>query len=290
MFKTVGKKVCVFDVECVPSVRAGRMVYGLPTTLSDDQVREELWSRARRNEDNPRPFLKPVLTQVVTISALLWRGGSAQPRYHLLSLPDLDKKEQPDEATIIGNFLQIIGDRSAQLIGYNSRGFDLPLLLQRATILGIQAETFCKRPEKPWEGVDYFSRGGESHIDLMELLAAGAWGSNLPSLHELAVQSGIPGKMDISGYEVVDLWMSDKYKQIQEYNDFDAISTFLLWLRVAHLGGHFSTESYIDEQLLLKQYLEELSQRVSHSHLLRYLKEWQRLSPPDSPLFEEVAL
>lgn len=278
MFKSVAKMVCAFDIECIPDTSAGRLVYKLPQDFTDQQVLEHMWQCARKREEDLKPFLKPSLYRVVTISALLRYEEQGQLRFHLLSLPsDLAAQESQQEAAILQVFLDAIGKRLPQLVGFNSRGFDMALIKQRAVINGVSADRFFARPEKPWEGVDYFSRGSEWHIDLMETLAEGAWGATLPSLHEMAVQSGIPGKFEVSGIDVVDLWYQGKLKQIRDYNDFDAITTYLLWLRIAHLGPALSDSAYLGEQRVLFEYLSQRSNEEQFVHLKAYLKEWQHL-------------
>lgn len=278
MFKSVAKMACAFDIECIPDTAAGRLVYGLSEDMSEREVLEYMWKHARKREDDTRPFLKPSLYKIVTISALLRYEDQDQVKLHLLSLPaDLMEEESQQEAILLQAFLDAVGKRQPQLIGFNSRGFDMALIKQRAVINGLSADRFFSRPEKPWEGVDYFSRSSDWHIDLMEVLAEGGWGTTLPSLHEIAVQSGIPGKFDVSGVEVVDLWYRGELRRIRDYNDFDAITTYLLWLRIAHLGPAFSDQSYLNEQKALFEYLNEKSEEEQFSHLKIYLEEWQRL-------------
>ena len=43
--------------------------------------------------------------------------------------------------------------------------------IQRSVVLGIQAVEFCRRPNKPWEGDDYFdSRNSEASIDIKNVV------------------------------------------------------------------------------------------------------------------------
>ena len=94
-------------------------------------------------------------------------------------------------------------------------------------------------------------------------------------LHEIATLSGIPGKLDVDGNQVAELWLAGDLRRIVEYNEFDALTPYLLWLRVAHFAGHFTPEEYAEEQEALRRMVEDLAGK--RAHLARYLDEWQRL-------------
>ncbi len=147
--------------------------------------------------------------------------------------------------------------------------------MQRGTILGLRSAAFCERPEKPWEGIDYFARCSEYNVDLKEIL--GGFGKATPSLHEIATQSGIPGKMDVDGNQVARLWLEGELKKIVEYNEFDALTTYLIWLRLAHFAGHFSDDAYATEQQRVRDLLESERKDPAKAHLGTYLEEWERL-------------
>ena len=54
------------------------------------------------------------------------------------------------------------------------------------------------------------------------------------------------------------------------------IKFHLVWLRVAHFGGHFTGEEYEAEQQLVRELiLSEI--KNGKIHLEKYLEEWKRL-------------
>ncbi len=69
-------------------------------------------------------------------------------------------------------------------------------------------------------------------------------GKATPSLHELATLSGIPGKINMDGRRVAELWLEGNFEGIVQYNQCDALTTYLLWLRTAHFAGFFTTDDY----------------------------------------------
>ncbi|MEO5377885.1 MAG: 3'-5' exonuclease [Magnetococcus sp. DMHC-6] len=238
MFKNIKKLVWAFDAEWIPDPIAGRLLYKLPADLPDSEVMEEMWRKGGGTAEEPRPYLKTVLCRMVSIAAVqrhMNRDG--WPVLHLLSLPrDLTDPEQIQERGIVGRFLHALGERQPQLIGYNSIAADLRILVQRGIVLGLTEPKFCQRPNKPWEGVDYFAKGSDYNIDLKEVTSLG-WGTGSPSLNEIATLSGIPGKMEMDGLAVAPLWLEGHLDKIVAYNEMDAITTYLLWLRIAYFGG-----------------------------------------------------
>lgn len=276
MIKHVAERVWAFDAEWIPDPLAGRLLYGVPESVTDDaDVMRIMWQRGGASEADPTPFLKLAVSRVVSIAAVERRVSSGSVRLHLMSLPhDPTDAEQAREAAVVGTFLDAVGDRRPQLVGFNSIDSDLKLLVQRGTILGLRSAAFCERPERPWEGIDYFARASEFNVDLKEIL--GGFGRATPSLHEIAIQSGIPGKMDVDGNQVAQLWLEGRLPEIVRYNEFDALTTYLLWLRLAHFAGHFTSEEYAGEQKRLREYVAEQAES-ERPHLAKYLEEWSRL-------------
>lgn len=276
MIRTVHNKVWAFDVEWVPDPKAGRVIYKLTDETPDEDVINEMWKRGGATEENPRPYLKTTICRVVSLSMITRHKEEGDVKVELHSLPSIPIKElEANEVYIIKTFLDTLGKHKPQLIGFNSVSADLRILIQRGVANGIEAGLFSKRPDKPWEGTDYFSDRSDKNIDLMRIV--GGWGKSTPSLNELALVSGIPGKMDVDGQEVAPLWLKGKLEDIIAYNEFDALTTYLLWLRVAHFAGLFDDEEYEQEQKLIKELITSESKKEERKHLLKYLEEWERL-------------
>jgi 3'-5' exonuclease len=276
MIKSVQSHVWAFDCEWAPDPKAGRLLYGLPEDLSDLEVVGEMWKRGGATEEDPTPFLKTVQCRVVSIAAVQRRVRGSEVDLRLLWLPrQADDPAQHSEAAIIGTFLQALGKHRPQVVGFNSQGADLKILVQRGIIQGLSQPEFCRRPDKPWEGADYFARGSEANIDMMEIL--GGWGNRGVSLNEMATLSGIPGKFGIEGEDVAKMWLAGRWTEIIQYNCFDALTTYLLWLRLAHFAGHFNAEQYEEEQERVRHMIMDLAEQPGSEYLSHYLDEWVRL-------------
>jgi len=277
MIRSVQDHLWAFDCEWVPNAQAGRILYNLPPEMPEPDVLAVMWQKNGATPEDPTPFLKTVLCRVISIAAVRRRVRGNEVKLDLLWLPrDPDNVEEQAEANVIGTFLQALGRHKPQLVGYNSRAADLRILIQRAVALGLSAPEFCRRPEKPWEGVDYFHRDNEWHIDLMELLSG--WGSRGGvALHEIATLSGIPGKFQTEGEDVAPLWLSGRLRDIVRYNCFDAMTTYLVWLRMAHLAGLFDDSRYEDEQQLVRELIMSMAEHPETEFLNQYFDEWERL-------------
>jgi predicted PolB exonuclease-like 3'-5' exonuclease len=277
MIKNVMKRVWAFDIEWVPDPVAGRVLYELEDETSAADVMKTMWEKGGATDDDPTPFLKTAICRVVSVAALERRqlpdGGV---KLNLMSLPhDPSDPEESSEANVVGTFLDALGKNRPQLVGFNSLQSDLKILIQRGIILGLTAPDFCERPEKPWEGIDYFARGSDWNIDLKDVV--GGWGLASPSLHEIAVQSGIPGKMGVDGNDVAPLWLEGKLDRIVRYNECDALTTYLVWLRLAHFAGFFDERQYVREQELVADLVQSEIARGDHDHLEEYLEVWNKL-------------
>lgn len=277
MFKTIQNTVWAFDAEWVPDPRAGRLLYKVSEEVDDAGVMAEMWKKGGATEENPYPYLKTALCRIVSISMVARtrvRDDQVGLKLHTLPASIADAK-QCQEAQVVGKFLEAVGKWRPQLVGFNSIAADIRAMVQRAVILGLQAAQFGQRPNKPWEGADYFSRGSDWNVDLKDVLTPG-YGSGTPSLNEMSTLSGIPGKMEVDGQQVPHLWLAGRLDKIVAYNEFDAVTTYLLWLRTAHFGGHFTGEQYQVEQDRVRELLEHES-RNGRPHLADYLVEWDRL-------------
>lgn len=267
-----------FDLEWVPDANAARRLYDLPEGVSETAAIERMWRETKGYSDEcRRPFVKYLFSRVVSIAFLsrrtVLRDGVEQVDFTLNSLPKLPLEDKAiDEAHIIERFLYFIGEREPNLVGYNSAESDLQVLIQRGLIHEVTAPRFCERPGKPWEGRDYFYRYSEEHLDLLKLFSNG---NMKPRLNELAKLCGFPGKMDVAGHDVVDLWLKGDVQKIVEYNQIDTLNTYLVWLRIVRFCGKIKEEDYADELFAFRDFLERESAKSHMRHVGEFLDKWE---------------
>lgn len=110
-----------------------------------------------------------------------------------------------DEATVLREFATYMEDHVRHnhlaglpvIVGHNIINFDLRFLWQRAMVNGITLPSWFPRDPRPWD---------DTVFDTM-LRFAGQ--RNTISLDRLCLALGLPGKDDIDGSMVADLWAKD---------------------------------------------------------------------------------
>jgi predicted PolB exonuclease-like 3'-5' exonuclease len=277
VLKLLPDHVWSYDAEWVPDPDTCRRVYGLDPAMSDEDVRAHAFAQAGATADNPRPYLKTALCRVVSIAAVKRSTAANIVSLELVSLPKLGEGLH-DERKIVGSFLNNVGQTKPQLVGFNSLSADLPALVQRALVHKVSSPKFCKRPNKPWEGIDYFGKHSDWNVDLKEYVGCFAYGKATPSLHEIASACGIPAKGGVGGGDVLDLWLAGKHAEIIRYNQRDALTTHLLWLRVALFSGLVAREQHDAEESVLESMCLRMWREEGRDDLRAFVEEWRGVS------------
>jgi predicted PolB exonuclease-like 3'-5' exonuclease len=282
MIKTVANEVWAFDSEWVPDLQAGRLLYHLPDDRPSAEVLQIMWEQGGATPENPQPFLRTLLCRVVSVATVIRRTlRNGEVQLYLLTLPETPDDPAQDELYILRRFLADgVSTRNPQLVGFNSRNADLRILTQRAIVNGLSLKSLCARLDaKPWESND---------IDLMDCVS-GYGKAYAVSLHELATLSGIPGKLDTTGDDVCGLWYRGQRRKIVEYNAFDALSTYLVWLRLAFFSGCFTAEEHIAEQRRVVRLLDDLlGKSPDNAYLRTYRDAWRDLKARTGQLGDGV--
>jgi predicted PolB exonuclease-like 3'-5' exonuclease len=283
MFKKIFDNVWVFDVEWMPDPVTIRTLYGLPPETTDDataiayaydEARKEMEKKTGRPGPE-RPYLKLALCRVVSLAAIKrHRRPDGVIELELRVMPDIDMPM--GERTIIDTFLRNVGKVKPQLCGYNIVEADIPMLVQRAIAHRLYQPGFGWRPDKPWEGVDYFGgKFSDAVLDLLELL--GAFGQAKPKLGELCLSCAIPGKFGGHGGEVVDWWLAGEMNRIVRYQVSDVLSEYELFLRCLLFSGRVSPADYEKELTAFNALLSQLIASGDKYQVTAYVEERDRL-------------
>lgn len=268
-----------FDLEWVPDAAGSIRLFELPDETIEIEAMQKLWEHSPKYdaENNPRPFLKYMFSRVVSIAFLsrrrVYRDGVATPEFRLNSFPELPVEgDNVVEAEIIERFLSAVGKHRPQLVGFNSAESDMQVLIQRGMINEVSAPDFCRRPQDKWDkGNDYFARwDNECHLDLLKFFSF----KESPRLDEFAKVCGFPGKIDVKGDQVTDLWLARNITKIVEYNQIDTLNTYLVWLRLVYFSGLIGEEDYHLEQEAFREFLESETQKPEKAFLANFLEKW----------------
>lgn len=186
----------------------------------------------------PAPF-----HQVVAIGAL-WMDAAYKP----IKLGVVG--EGKSEHEVLGDFARFMEERRPDLVTYNGRGFDLPVIVARCLRHGVTFRHYFQAPDVRYR---YSAQG---HLDLMDFMTDhGATRS--VSLDTLAKLIGLPGKVGVDGKDVGPLVEAGRIDEVYAYCLCDVAQTAGLLLRVQLLRGVLDREEYRDAMGALLGLMEE---------------------------------
>lgn len=120
-----------------------------------------------------------------------------------------------DETEVLSGFFEAAGKRVSGglsippiIVGHNVASFDIRFIWQRAIVLGVRVPNWFPRNPKPWDR-DVF--------DTMFAFSQSNRPNETIGLDRLCKALGIPGKDDIDGSMVGELWAAGEYDRIAEY-------------------------------------------------------------------------
>jgi predicted PolB exonuclease-like 3'-5' exonuclease len=253
--------ILAFDIETVPDCPGMRRLYDLPGDLPDAEVAEVAYQKRRAVTGND--FLPPHLQRVVVISCVLRQDEEV--RVFSIGEPE------SGEAAAIQRFFDGIDKYTPQIVSWNGRNFDLPVLAARGLIHGVAAACFWDtgQDNKDAKWANYINRFHERHLDLMDVLSM--YGGRGAPLHEVARLAGLPGKLGVGGAQVWDSYRAGDVASIRDYCEADCANTYLLYLRFQMMRCALSREQYERETGLLRAFM----QKQDRPHWKEFLSLWK---------------
>ena len=250
--------ILAFDIETVPDCDGIRRLYDLPADLHEREVAEVAFQKRRTLTGSD--FLPPHLQRVIVISCVLRDDEGL--KVFSIGEPDVA------EGAAIQRFFEGINKYVPQLVSWNGRGFDIPVLASRGLIHGVTAACFWDtgNDNKDFRYSNYLSRFHDRHVDLMDVLSIYGAGRGSP-LDELARLSGFPGKLGVGGAAVWDSYGRGEIAAIRDYCEADCANTYLLYLRFQMMRCVYSAERYASECALLRSLLEQRPEPHWHEFL-----------------------
>ena len=254
--------VLAFDVETVPDCPGIRRLFDLPGSLPDHEVAEVAFQKRRTVSGND--FLPPHLQRVIVISCVLRDDDGVK----LFSIGE----PETAEGAAIQRFFEGINKYLPQMVSWNGRGFDLPVLVSRGLIHGVGAACFWDTgaDNKDFRFSNYINRFHDRHVDLMDVLSIYG-GSRGSPLDEVARLAGFPGKLGMQGAAVWDSYRRGAIAAIRDYCEADCANTYLLYLRFQLMRCAYSAERYAAECALLRTTLEKRQE----PHWQKFLSLWK---------------
>ncbi|MCA9246347.1 MAG: 3'-5' exonuclease [Planctomycetales bacterium] len=260
----------IFDLE---SVADGRLVANIRYPGSDyapaeavARYREELMEE-RGSDFIPYTFHLPISLVV----------GKVTADFRLVDLTALDEPEFRPHIITEHFWRGWEGYRHPTLVTFNGRGFDVPVLELAAFRYGLNLRTWMggegKGSQSPRQRYN-----ASSHLDLMELLTNfGATRFN-GGLNLACNLLGKPGKTDVEGYMVQDMFDDGRLAEINDYCRRDVLDTYFVFLRSRVLTGQLALD---EEQRIVSETKQWLEARAGDVPAFQaYLEAWQDWENP----------
>jgi 3'-5' exonuclease len=169
------------------------------------------------------------------------------------------------------------------LVSFNGRGFDLPLLELAAFRYGVGAPGWFLSSGKSFDQPR--NRYNTAvHLDLCELLTNFGSTRFHGGLNLAANLLGKPGKMDVQGCMVQEMFEAGRLAEINDYCRCDVLDTYFVFLRTRVLVGELKLDA--EQQLVAetKRWLADRAESVAGYRL--YLDRWGDWPNPWLPATE----
>lgn len=254
----------VFDVE---SIADGELVAkirypgeGLKPKAAVDKYRKELLEKFD-SDFIPYTFQMPLAICVAKIDA----------DYRLIDLVALDEPHYRSHVETEHFWRGWEKYGRPTLVSFNGRTFDLPLLELAAFRYGLPIPAWFALQAKSFDQPrNRFNL--DAHLDLQELLTNFGTSRFTGGLNLASNLLGKPGKMDVQGDMVQDLYDAGKLKEINDYCRCDVLDTYFVFLRSRVLVGKLSLD---EEQGLVAETKSWLLKRKQEVPAFgEYLSRW----------------
>ncbi len=227
--------ICVFDIETIPDADLIRKTL----LIEGEDVDVSLKAMNEQEVKNGSSFLPLPYHKIVAISAVISDDFGVFKK--VSSIDGVDEKE------MISNFLGFLDKYNPKLISFNGRSFDVPLLMIRAMKYSLTCNAYfevenVELGKSKWDNYRYrFSQ--RFHIDLMDHISEFGATRGL-KLDVLCSLIGAPGKYDVSGDQVMELFYNGEIEKIKEYCESDVLNTYWLFLKYELLKGNIVIEDF----------------------------------------------
>ena len=228
--------ILVFDIETVPDTSSGEKLLELKNLSEKDIIKAMEHTQFQKNGTMFQPLH---LHKIVAIS-VLYKNNE---KLSLLSLGEEDSNEK----TLLNQFFSAIDKYQPQLVSWNGKGFDSPVIHYRALFHGVSSIKYWDKgdDDREFKWNNYLNRYHDRHLDLMDIMS----GYKKPaSLTDIAQLIGAPGKYGIDGSKVTDYYLSNDIKKIRDYCETDVLNTYLVFLRYQLISNNITPQKY--EELL----------------------------------------
>jgi predicted PolB exonuclease-like 3'-5' exonuclease len=233
----------IVDIETRIDKSLVRMVYFPRADLSEEDAYLQAGQRLQVEQGNdffPLSFHVPISIAV----------GQVNDERVLVEVETVHKDDYSEEA-LVRTFWQRLERFPGTLVTFNGRNFDLPVLELQALKYGCQAPRY-------FSGKSRNRYVEEGHYDLCDFLTNYGVHRLRGGFNLLAKLIGLPGKTEVDGSMVQQLWQEGRLPAIHRYCRQDVIQTYFLFLRVELLRGRLTQAQYDYAVAQTARFREEL--------------------------------
>lgn len=219
----------IFDIETRIEKNLVRAVYFPHTDITEEEAYQQVRQRLQQEQGSdffPLSFHVPISIAV----------GQVNDERVLTTVETIYETDYSEEA-LVRNFWQRLERFPGTLVTFNGRNFDLPVLELQALKYGCSAQRYFSSKARN----RYVEEG---HYDLYDFLTNYGAHRLRGGFNVLAKLIGLPGKMEIDGSMVQQLWEDGRLADIHHYCRQDVMQTYFLFLRVELIRGRLAQEQY----------------------------------------------
>jgi predicted PolB exonuclease-like 3'-5' exonuclease len=219
------KRYLVIDIETILDTTLAKQVFGLSNESTREEVQQQLLLKYP-NGFAPPPYHIPICIALIDVD------------YETCKVCNATVIDNEEERSLLQQLWKIVKFRKGNvpirstLIHFNGRGFDLPVLFYRSLKHRVPVVT--------WERGRYtFESSHDLCDDLSDFGAV-----SRPSLDVVSKMLGLPGKTDVYGSQVEELYFRQERAKIRDYCMQDTLGTYYIWLTIKLIRGEIGEEKY----------------------------------------------
>ena len=219
----------IFDIETRIEKSLVRAVYFPHSDIAEEEAYQQVRQRLQQEQGSdffPLSFHVPISIAV----------GQVNDERVLTMVETIHETDYSEEA-LVRSFWQRLERFTGTLVTFNGRSFDLPVLELQALKYGCSAQRYFSSKAR-----NRYAEDG--HYDLYDFLTNYGAHRLRGGFNVLAKLIGLPGKMEIDGSMVQQLWEDGRLPDIHQYCLQDVMQTYFLFLRVELIRGRLAPEQY----------------------------------------------
>ena len=253
----------VFDIETVPD---GELISHIRYPNEELQPQQAIEKYQKELLDKNGSDFVPH-TYHLPVSVVIAKVNQA---YELVDLVALDEQEGRPHI-ITQHFWKGWEKYQATLVTFNGRGFDLPVMELGAFRYGISLKRWFSLQSKSFnQPRNRYNL--QSHFDVQDVLTNHGASRMYGGLNLMANLIGKPGKMDVAGDMVHQLYNEGNLQRINDYCRCDVLDTYFVFLRTSVLTGDLTLQ---EEQRIVRETRAWLESKSDEFPIYRqYLENW----------------